>query len=267
VGETAVHPQTGVDNMKRLSLLIIAITFYLNGAGVANIQIQGNTINPSFNKSKKILLGQVYYDHYTTFYCGCEFSSKRQVFHTNGYEPKKQWKRAYRLEWEHVVPAHAFGQSFREWREGHFECVDRKGKSFRGRNCTRKMVHKFRYMESDMYNLVPAVGEINGLRSNYSFAMITGEKREFGQCDMEIEERKAEPPEYVRGNIARIYKYMEAAYPGHGIISKNDRKLFDTWDRQDKVDAWECQRTKRIENIQGNENPFVRRECVEEGLW
>ena len=44
-----------------------------------------------------------------------------------------------------------------------------------------------------MYNLVPAVGEINGLRSNYSFGMISGEKREFGSCDMEIESRKAEP--------------------------------------------------------------------------
>ncbi len=147
------------------------------------------------------------------------------------------------------MPAHAFGQSFKEWRVGHPECVDSKGKTFKSRNCTRKMVIKFRYMESDMYNLVPAVGEINSLRSNYSFAMIPGEKREFGLCDMEIENGKAEPPEYVIGNIARIYKYMNAAYLGHGIISKKNRKLFDAWDKQDEVDAWECQRTKRIENI------------------
>ena len=45
-----------------------------------------------------------------------------------------------------------------------------------------------------MYNLVPAVGEINGLRSNYNFGIIPGEKREFGSCDMEIEGQKAEPP-------------------------------------------------------------------------
>ncbi len=253
--------------MKRLSFVFIAAALFFNGSSAAHIQIQGNTLNPSFNKAKKILLRQVYYDHYTTFYCGCEFSPKRQVFHSNGYEPKKQSKRAYRLEWEHIVPAHSFGQSFREWRQGHPECVDSKGKSFKGRNCTRKMVPVFRYMESDMYNLVPSVGEINGLRSNYSFAMIPGEKREFGQCDMEIADRSAEPPGYVRGNIARIYKYMDAAYPGRGIIGRKNRKLFDAWDRQDKVDAWECQRTKRIENIQGNENPFVRQECVEAGLW
>jgi deoxyribonuclease-1 len=251
--------------MKLLSLLIVSVAFTFIDADHTNIR--GNTFNQSFNRAKKMMLQQVYHDYHTTFYCGCDFNSKRQVFHTNGYQSKKKWKRAKRLEWEHVVPAHAFGQSFREWREGHPECIDSKGKSFKGRNCTRKMVHKFRYMESDMYNLVPAVGEINGLRSNYSFTMIPGEKREFGLCDMEIEDRKAEPPEYVRGDIARIYKYMDAAYPGRGVISKNNRKLFNVWDRQDEVDAWECQRTRRIENIQGNENPFVKRECVEEGLW
>jgi deoxyribonuclease-1 len=64
-------------------------------------------------------------------------------------------------------------------------------------------------MESDLYNLVPAIGEINGLRSNYSFAMIPGEKREFGTCDMEIENRKAEPRPEVRGNIASIVTMTE----------------------------------------------------------
>ena len=118
-----------------------------------------------------------------------------------------------------------------------------------------------------MYNLVPAIGEINGLRSNYSFAMIPGEKRVFGKCDMEIEGRKAEPPPDKRGNIARTYFYMDWAYPGHGVISKKNRKLFQAWDKEDPVDAWECERCRRIEKIQKNENPFVKKACVEKGLW
>jgi len=97
--------------------------------------------------------------------------------------------------------------------------------------------------------------------------MIPGEKREFGKCDMEIEGRKAEPPPKKRGNIARTYLYMDWAYPGHGIISKNNRKLFKAWDKQDPVDAWECERCKRIERIQNNENPFVKEACQAEGLW
>lgn len=129
------------------------------------------------------------------------------------------------------------------------------------------MAPKFRYMESDLYNLVPAVGEINGLRSNYSFAMISGEERQFGNCDMEIEGRKAEPSPDKRGNIARTYFYIDSAYPGHGIISKKNKKLFQAWGKEDPVDPWECKRSKKIERIQKNENPFVKKACVEMGLW
>jgi endonuclease I len=83
-------------------------------------------------------------------------------------------------------------------------------------------VHENEILNSDtwnlicMYNLVPAIGEINGLRSNYSFAMISGENREFGTCDMEIENPKAEPRPEVRGDIARIYFYMNWAYGDMG---------------------------------------------------
>ena len=97
--------------------------------------------------------------------------------------------------------------------------------------------------------------------------MIPGEKREFGTCDMEIENRKAEPRPEVWGNIARIYFYMDWAYPGHGIISKKNRKLFGAWDKEDPVDNWECERSKRIEGIQRKANPFVRKVCVEVGKW
>ena len=115
-----------------------------------------------------------------------------------GYHPKSS-KRARQLEWEHVVPAEAFGQSFPEWREGHPECVDRKGQPFKGRNCARKVAVPFRYMEADLYNLQPAIGEVNHLRLNYSMAMIPGEARAFGRCDLEIEDRKIEPRPDIRG--------------------------------------------------------------------
>ena len=194
----------------------------------------GNTTIQSFNKAKKLMLKQVYHDHHKTFYCGCTFNIKKKITHRNGYVPLKNNARAGRLEWEHVVPAHAFGQSFKEWREGHPKCVNRKGKAFKGRNCAQKVNHKFRYMQADMYNLYPAVGEVNGLRSNYSYAMIPGEPRRFGDCDMEIEDRKAEPPPHIRGDIARTYFYMNWAYPGRGVISKKNRKLFEAWDKADQ---------------------------------
>ena len=71
----------------------------------------------------------------------------------------------------------------------------------------------------------------------------------------------------VRGNIARTYLYMDAAYPGRGVISRKNQKLFDAWNKHDPVDGWECERAKRIEKIQGNVNPFVKQVCDDNGLW
>jgi deoxyribonuclease-1 len=50
---------------------------------------------------------------------------------------------------------------------------------------------------------------------------------------------------------------MDAAYPGHGIISDKNRKLFEAWNKEDPVDDWERERARRIEQVQGNPNPYV----------
>ncbi|MFA7084898.1 MAG: endonuclease [Arcobacteraceae bacterium] len=64
--------------------------------------------------------------------------------------------------------------------------------------------------------------------------------------------RRAEPKEDIRGNIARTYFYFEATY---GMkISKQEKQLFEAWDKLDPVDAWEIERNKRIKKIQGAEN-------------
>jgi deoxyribonuclease-1 len=250
---------------RRTSLAFLVVALLL-AAPSFSAAPPGNTTNPSFSKAKKALLHNVYADHLLTFYCGSSFDGKGMLTHDGGYRPKKVGKRSQRLEWEHIVPAQAFGQSFSEWRQGDPACVDRRGKPFKGRNCAEKVNLAYRYMQADMHNLVPAIGEVNGLRSNYSFAMIPGEKRRFGSCDMEIESKKAEPPPEVRGDIARTYFYMEAAYPGRGIIGNKSRKMFEAWDKGDPVDAWECERTGKVAALQGNGNPFVGGACQEAGL-
>jgi len=238
-------------------IFVLLVLFCLPQFAIA----ERNNSNQSFNRAKKLLLFKVYTESRQTFYCKSGFTSDKTIIHNNGYVPIKNNARANRLEWEHVVPAHAFGQSFQAWRTGHPECVTKKGKAFKGRKCAQKVSPQYRYMQADMHNLVPAIGEVNGRRSNYSFAMIPGEVRSFGTCDMEISNRKAEPPEDVRGDIARTYFYMEDAYPGHGIISKKNHKLFKTWDKQDPVSNWECEREARIHRLQDNSNRFVKRAC------
>ena len=138
-----------------------------------------NTQITSFSKSKKLLL-KVYKDHPVTLYCGCSFKGKKPNLSSCGYIPKKDKKRANRIEWEHVVLANAFGQSFSEWRTGHPNCFSKNGKKFKGRKCAQKVNEGYRRMQEDMFNLYPAIGEVNGRRSNYSMGIIEGEKWEFG---------------------------------------------------------------------------------------
>lgn len=200
----------------------------------------------------------LYAGHEQTFYCGCTYSEKTIDFTSCGYTPKGKPETAQRLEWEHVVPAENFGRSFPEWRDGHPRCVDNKGKPFKGRNCAWKVAKVFRYMEADLYNLMPEAAETNRLRSNYDPAMIAEKQRDFGTCDFEIENRRFEPRPEIRGDMARIYLYMDYAYPGRGILSQQKRQLFEAWSKQDPVDDWKRECAKRIEKIQRNANPLVQ---------
>ena len=230
-----------------MKLLIVILTLLYAG----NVISAGT---PSFSKSKKVLAKSIYSDHKISFYCGCEYALKPKPNKPNkkkltpdwkscGYTPRKQPKRASRIEWEHVMPAHHFGQHMQCWRIG-------------GRKACKKDPI-FKEMEADIYNLVPAVGEVNGDRSNFKFGMIEGEKRAYGSCDVEIDfkAKRVEPKPSIRGDIARIYFYMSDRYKMK--LSKQQRQLMSAWDKEDPIDAWERERSLRIEKVQGNKNRFV----------
>ena len=244
----------------RQALFYFALIYLVGQGGCVRNTVKssrGNAKFESFSKAKKAIY-QIFKDRQVTFYCGCDYE-RRQVRHARcGFKPKKATKRSHRTEIEHVVPAAAFGRSFSEWRSGHEKCTDKKGKTFRGRNCARRASVTFRRMEADLYNLVPAIGEVNGERRHFSMGLIEGEARAFGRCDVEIENRKIEPTPKIRGDIARIYLYMDWAYPGRGILNPARRRMFEAWSRTDPVDEWERTRVARIRKLQGNDNPFVR---------
>lgn len=88
-----------------------------------------------------------------------------------------------------------------------------------------KIYSAYRKMQADLYNLQPAIGEVNRLRSNYQIGIINGESIEFGNCDIELNNKIIEPTEQIRGNIARTYLYMEHVYPNYVIFNKNLKSL------------------------------------------
>lgn len=203
----------------------------------------------SFSKSKYVLGTQIYKDYRIAFYSGCRFRQYQKklvpVKSSCTYKARKNVNRGNRIEWEHVVPAWQFGHQLQCWQNG-------------GRAHCRNTNRTFRQMEADLHNLVPAIGEINGDRSNYRFQMIAGEARLYGKdinVEIDFKQRVAEPPENAFGDIARIYFYMQEKY-GFQLSSTQD-KLLRSWNNADPVDKWEKKRNQLMTQVQGNHNPFV----------
>lgn len=214
----------------------------------------------TFTAAKRTLYDQVYADHRVTFYCGCAYDARRQVdLASCGLTALSDKPRAQRIEAEHIFPAAKFGNFRSCWRNpGDFpKCVKGNGKTVSGRECCQKVDPVFEAAHNDLFNLVPAVGEVNGKRSDFNWGMIAGEQREFGTCNFEVDSsiRRVEPPENIQGDIARTMFYMEDMYGFR--LSDQDRQLFAAWSRQDPPDRWEIERDRRIKAIQGRGNRFV----------
>lgn len=207
----------------------------------------------TFEQAKVELRQKVYYDRNTSeagdLYCGCNWkwvgrSGGRVDFASCGYEVRAQENRAQRIEWEHVLPAYAFGSQRQCWQNGgRKNCVDTDA--------------VFREMEADMHNLDVSVGEVNADRSNFRYGVLPSTPKQYGACPTrtDFQQRVTEPRDQVKGAVARIYFYMHDRY---GLsMSKAQQQLLMAWDRQYPVTAWEQERDRRIARIMGHSNPFV----------
>lgn len=207
----------------------------------------------TFTEAKVIAKQKIYLDQANSsmgdLYCGCKWtwvgkSGGRIDAKSCGYETRKQQSRAERTEWEHIVPAWTFGHQRQCWQSGGREqCVDTDP--------------VFRAMEADLFNLYPAVGEVNGDRSNFNYGMASGVAPQYGQCTTKVDfqERAAEPRDEVKGLVARTTFYMFDRYKLN--MSRQQQQLLMAWDKQYPVSAWEKERDRRISAIMGHSNPFV----------
>ncbi|WP_028633946.1 endonuclease [Pseudomonas parafulva] len=207
----------------------------------------------TFTEAKVVAKQRVYMDQASSpmgeLYCGCQWtwvgkSGGRIDAASCGYQTRKQQNRAERTEWEHIVPAHTFGNQRQCWRNGGREhCVDTDP--------------VFRAMEADLFNLYPAVGEVNGDRSNFNYGMVAGNAGEYGRCTTKVDfvQRAAEPRDEVKGLVARTTFYMFDRYQLN--MSRQQQQLLMAWDKQHPVSAWEKERDRRIAAIMGHANPFV----------
>lgn len=198
-----------------------------------------------------------------SFYCHCPYrlatSEEKKIRSGNlwvigfpcGYVPKNVKNkdgnlnaRAFRVEFEHVVPAAMLKKGF--------NCVDLDRE-----RCREKSVG-FNFAEGDLHNLVPVIGELNGDRRDKEYGMIPGEPRKYGACDFEATSSKAEPTESIRGDVARISLYMATKY---GLdLPDSYIQLMKDWDASDPVDDLERLRHSIIAEEMGWVNPYVDKE-------
>jgi deoxyribonuclease-1 len=215
---------------------------------------------PSFNEAKRILYEQIYADHRQTLYCNCSFSrSKRINLNSCDLNRLRREQRALRVEAEHVFPAAQMGNFRSCWRHpGLFkDCLTDEGKPISGRKCCEQVDKTFRAAHNDLYNLYPAMGFLNGQRRDYPWDLTDTAEFELCGVSLDKQNRIAQPPVAIRGELARTMLYMQSTYQ----LPLEDAALqrYRDWDQHDPPDAWERERHARIKAIQGRGNPYIER--------
>ena len=131
-------------------------------------------------------------------------------------------------------------------------------------------------MRSDIYILRPAHGSANSARSNYPFAEVNDNQAQWygvnGNTYTSTGNQPAnsdnwsegtgsswEPRESKKGDVARAVFYYYTMYPDEGtsITACGDLATLYNWHVNDPPDAAEISRNTKINQVQGNKNPYV----------
>ena len=133
---------------------------------------------------------------------------------------------------------------------------------------------------TDLHHLKPADPSVNSSKGNKSFDAGGDQHPEATECYSTT--YTWEPPDDVKGDIARILFYMDVRYEGGD--NEPDLTIVEEvntypnpeigrlttllqWHIQDPVDAFELNRNEVIYGIQGNRNPFIDHPEYVSVLW
>jgi len=257
-GTTKTHKQTSKRPKETIQTPIdTVITGAVNYEYFLNDEdYVGNKRIQNFASAKKILKKMDYFGIKEEIYCGCEFSNGKIPQNAKcGLAARKNEKRAFRIEFEHIVPFENQVGHTVAWDYGVPECHGTKG-----RKCASKV---FGHMEGDLWNLWPSAGEMNGDRSNYSYAMVQGPRDQYGKCDFIVQDRKAEPRDEVKALVAFTYMYFQKTYAKllkTNYISGKNEKMFEAWSKM-PLTAAQCGWAERVYKVQGNRNVDLLEAC------
>jgi len=116
-------------------------------------------------------------------------------------------------------------------------------------------MNRFGEKRSDLFHLYPSEMKINGARGNMPFrdckdSSSSQTARVSAFCDGGFQ-----PPAVYRGMIARGMFYMSVTYNMN--IDTKEEAVLRKWNKEFPVTAAERERDNRINNLQGNHNPFI----------
>ncbi|MGP4844647.1 endonuclease [Marinobacter sp. 1Y8] len=112
---------------------------------------------------------------------------------------------------------------------------------------------RYRYIASDLHNMIPVQSSVELWRRNAKYAQLT-EKQSTEKCDIRSTLREIEPPDAIKGDVARAIAYMAQTYQLPLAIQP---QIVIQWSNDDPPDDHELRINTLIENLQGNSNPFV----------
>ena len=224
------------------------------GSSAVFLQVAG-TIRPaqSFQKAK-LTMAEIYRDLPTSFYCGCTLNLPKVEISTCGIKQELSIPGLTAdVEYEHVVPASLFKKSLLVHSQTQVlkqSCVRKS------RRCIKSSELAFSTLEGDLHNLRPVVANLNRIRGNKDAGLIDRYHKKNG-CGFKMNKDLFEPPDNVKGDVARIYLYIHHKYPSLKLVSRKKQKLYLKWHLNDPVSVMEKKINSRIKNIQGDSNIFV----------
>ncbi len=184
----------------------------------------------SFSASKSELI-KLYSKHRILPVSGLRYAFDPESCSVDGYvsgltkEPEK-------ILWRYVVPESLMGKGM--------ACMTQKvclssfsHRYIKGPICCRKISPAFKKMSADMHNIIPTVMQ-EGVENLWDAQKVVH-----------------------KGNIARIYLYMQYQYK-----LDLDANLLDQlrhWDQLEPPTAWEKNLNKKIFELQGTFNPYIEK--------
>lgn len=132
---------------------------------------------------------------------------------------------------------------------------------------------------TDIHHLRPTDVQVNSSRGNLDFDNGGSEIRGCNGCKKTS--NSWEPPNEVKGDVARMLFYMATRYEATDKVDlelneklNNGKTPFHgkksvllQWHKQDPVDEWERSRNDKIQKLQGNRNPFIDYPEWAELIW